>query len=174
MTDTQYLAVAGLVNALWPNASWARATMEAGTYILADLEFDATVAAVRQMAAEGREFAPNPGQVRAATVEFTGAATSEGVPSQDRALAEVYEQIRRVGSYGTPEWSHPAIADAVKALGGWMAACMDENPEAYRAHFLRVYASVAQRRVRQAVMPPSVAEALSGFVRRIEPLGLPE
>ena len=84
--------------------------------------------------------------------------------SADQAWAEVQRQIRSVGVYGTPQWSHPAIAAAVTALG-WEAVCRSTNPEADRAHFLRFF-DTAVRRQRLAQwheVPARIQEALRGF-----------
>jgi hypothetical protein len=62
----------------------------------------------------------------------------------DQAWAEVQHQIRTVGYYGQPTWSHPAIAQTVHTLG-WDTLCTSTNPEADRAHFLRFYASAVHR-----------------------------
>jgi len=62
----------------------------------------------------------------------------------DEAWAEVQRQIRTVGYYGQPTWSHPAIAQTVHTLG-WDRLCSSTNPEMDRAHFLRFYASAVHR-----------------------------
>jgi len=82
----------------------------------------------------------------------------------DAAWAEVQRQIRTVGYYGQPTWSHPAIAAAVDALG-WDTLCRSTNPEADRAHFLRFYALAQKReqaRQQWAALPERVRRAITG------------
>lgn len=157
MTKTEYAEVAAELAALWPGSKWEVATMRAGEALLLDLDARSALAAVRTLAAQGERFAPNPGQVRKAAIEF-----GSPVPSADEALSEVYRTISRVGHLGKPQWSHPAIGDAVAALGGWRALCASEEPMADRAHFLRIYGTVERRHTTAALLPPSVAALLAG------------
>lgn len=70
--------------------------------------------------------------------DLVGALTRSDQLDADQAWAEVLRQVRRVGYYGVPVWSHPAVADAVAALG-WQTICTSDNQEADRAHFMRFY-----------------------------------
>jgi hypothetical protein len=89
----------------------------------------------------------------------------------DAAWAEVQRQIRAVGYYGQPTWSHPAIAAAVEALG-WDTLCRSTNPEADRAHSVRFYAMAQKReqaRRQWAALPERVRQALVGAGIGTEP-----
>lgn len=80
----------------------------------------------------------------------------------DEAWAEVRRQIRAVGYYGCPVWSHPAVAEAVAAIG-WDTLCLSTNPEVDRAHFLRFYAAARQRTQAQqqfTALPATLRQAL--------------
>lgn len=80
----------------------------------------------------------------------------------DAAWAEVQRQIRAVGYYGQPTWSHPAIAAAVDALG-WDRLCTSTQPQTDRAHFLRFYATAQKREQvhhQWATLPARVRQAL--------------
>lgn len=70
--------------------------------------------------------------------DLVGVLTRSDQLDADQAWAEVLQQVRRVGYYGVPVWSHPAVADAVAALG-WQTLCTSDNQEADRAHFMRFY-----------------------------------
>jgi len=67
-----------------------------------------------------------------------------GPPDVDRVLAEVQRAVHKVGAYRVPHWSHPAIADAVEAIG-WSSICASEEPEILRAQFRRAYEGASQR-----------------------------
>lgn len=131
--------------------------------LLDDISFDHARAAVAELDAHGREFAPTPGMIRAQALARAGL----GAPDFDQALAEAMLTARTVGRTGTPEWSHPAIGNAVAALGGWSAFCNSENPEALRAHFRQAYETAAARADHEAVTPPVVHELVAGLAERL-------
>jgi len=157
MTKTELGEVAAEIGLLWPGSKWEVGTIRASEHLLLDLAAAVVLAAIRTLSAEGERFAPNPGQVRCQAV-----ALSSPTPSADEAMAEVWRVIAQVGHVGVPKWSHPAIGDAVAAMGGYRALCMsEESTMADRAHFLRLYGSVERRHTTAALMPPSVAALLS-------------
>lgn len=160
MKKDEYARISAELNLLWPSSKWEVGTIRAGENLLLDLDPEPVMAAVRALAAEGERFAPNPGQLRRRAIELVGPR----IPSPDQALAEVYQQISAIGSYGTPTWSHPAIGAGVDALGGWRYLCASEEPMADRAHFLKVYGNIETRYTAESLMPPSVAELLSNQV----------
>ncbi len=158
MTETEYAEVCMEIATLWPASKWEVGTMRAGEALILDLDQHTAIAAVRVLAAEGERFSPNPGQVRRRAVEL-----ADPVPSVDEALAEVEIWKGRINSGRTPEWSHPAIGDAVAALGGIRYLGMSDNPTADRAHFIKVYGTCERRHATTALMPPSVAALLVGL-----------
>lgn len=131
--------------------------------LLADIPFDHGRAAVAELDAHGREFAPTPGMIRAQALARQGL----GAPDFDQALAEAMLAARTVGRDGIPNWSHPAIGHAIAALGGWSAFCNSENPDALRAHFRQAYETAAARADHEAVTPPVVHELVSGLADRL-------
>jgi hypothetical protein len=131
--------------------------------LLSDIDFDHGRAAVADLDAHGREFAPTPGMIRAQALTRQGL----GAPDFDLALSEAMLAARTVGRNGTPEWSHPAIGDAIAALGGWSAFCNSENPDAIRAHFRQAYETAATRADHEAVSPPVVKQLVAGLADRL-------
>lgn len=156
MKDAEWGTVVGLITRIWPHLPFVDGMWPTWRRLLDDLDAALVIAAVDDLATDGREFAPPPGMVRRRAIEMRTSVSGDGAPDGDQALTEVLAAIRAVGIYGTPEWSHPAVGTAVRALGGWQAACMDDNPEAWRAHFLKVYGMGAERTRRQATMTPDV------------------
>lgn len=154
MDTDQYASAMMLVRRYWQNFKPVPGTFDSWLRQLGDLDYEALVAALDALAVSNPDFPPGPGAIRRRALELTGAR----VPAADEALAEVYATIARIGSYGTPEWSHPAIEAAVNALGGWRYLCLSEDPMADRAHFLKVYGTAEARHTAEALMPPSVAE----------------
>lgn len=122
--------------------------------LLGDLPYNVAEMALVKVLATAR-FWPTVAEIREAAASLMAPQLLTG----GEAWAEVCEQMRRVGSYGVPEWSHPVIGRAVDAMGGWRHLCMSEEPMADRAHFLRIYDTLAARERETAVLPPAVLSA---------------
>jgi len=144
---------------LWPNARIDATPVLLRTWaaVLADIDITEAEAAVVILARSGAAFAPAPGAIVAAVLDMRDRASGDAAPGVDVAWAEVTEAIRSRGwSAGPPEsWSHPAIADAVRAVT-WRELCLSSPAGVVRAHFLRMYEtaaarSLAERREHQAL-----------------------
>lgn len=164
MTRTELDQCYDAMVALWPHFKPLPATFALGDRLLGPMDARAVAAAIEQFAFEGREFAPPLGLVARRAHELATQVHGRSVPDAHQALGEVTEWIRKVGIYGTPEWSHPAIGGTVEALGGWEATCLDDNPEAYRAHFLRLYEVMRARVERESLIAPSLRELMDSVV----------
>jgi hypothetical protein len=163
VTLEEHAKVWALIAALWPHHRPTTGTMLVAEEFLVPLDFATTCAVVKMLAVAEPEFAPGPGKLRKAVVEAEQGATLPG----ELALAEVMAQVSRTGRYGAPSWSSPALAAAVQAMGGWVAVCDSDNPEAFRAHFLRLYEPMAKRQTDEAALPASV-RALALGIKRLE------
>lgn len=64
--------------------------------------------------------------------------------SPEEAWRAVLAEVRRVGSWGTPQFRDPLVAQAVKAVG-WLAICQSELIGVERAHFSKAYAACQTR-----------------------------
>ncbi len=60
------------------------------------------------------------------------------------AWADVLAQVKAVGYMGTPTFSDPAVAQAVKTFG-WREICESTETMADRAHFAKAYDSITTR-----------------------------
>lgn len=155
-----------MIVAAWPHFKPLPETFKLGERLLAPMDGRAVAAAIEQFSLEGREFAPPLGLVARRAHELCAEANGTKVPDAHQAMTEVYDRISRVGFYGTPMWSHPAIGATIEALGGWEATCTDDNPEAYRAHFIRLYETMKGRVEREALEAPSLRELRASFANR--------
>ena len=172
-----------LTKAHWPNftvMSGDKQALQAGACldVLGDIGLSDVRKALAELDADGLEFPPTPGQIRTAVLASRGLTA----PDFDQALTEVLDSIRRYGT--TPHWmyqdghqrpvrpdpSHPAIAEAVKAMGGWQTIGQSEMSEAWRAQFRGAYEAAAKRADREAKAPPIVRELAE---RAAEALALP-
>ena len=152
----------------WPHSRVLPTTLDLAEQLIAPLPFDAVMGALAQFSLEGREFAPPLGLLARRSVELIAETNGYHLPDAEEALREVYAAIAHFGIYRTPEWSHEAIASVIQALGGWEAVCNDDNPEAFRAHFMRLYGTARARTERDAVLAPVMAQLAGGLNLRAD------
>lgn len=186
MNRGEVALLTAVVKAYWPHWQAGESREEAEVTVnvwlrqLGDIDPDIAAAAVDVLHAEAREFAPTPGIVRERAITLRAQALGEAVPDVDQAWHEVQTAVRDRGWYQGPpdEWSHPAVAFVVSSLG-WDELCHSDNPEALRAHFIRLYQVGHARSRAEALIPPTVRAVLdairppeiepaSGFEHRVE------
>lgn len=63
LVRADFLRIAALVGELWPGQAWPPGTINAAYEMFLPLQFRSIEAAVREIAKEGRSFAPPPGVV---------------------------------------------------------------------------------------------------------------
>lgn len=150
---------------LWPRTFVMPKTEETLliTYqVWADVLSDLDPQTVRAAMADWEdEWPPTPRQLRNETLDLVRRQQHvPDTPDADEAFAEVIGAVRIHGYMDNPVWSHPAIGDTVRALGGWReGVCMSTNPEALRAHFFKMYEVAAARSDRRERAPiPLLAE----------------
>jgi hypothetical protein len=148
--DQVFLAMVGI----WPNWHPNGATPKVAEQLLGDLDYDQVEAALAVLAVDQPEFHPGLGALRAKVFELF----QTQVLDPEHAWLEVAEARRAVGWVKTPQWSSPLVARAVSAMGGWRPLCASTNPEADRAHFLRIHAARAGA-ARLADRAPAFARA---------------
>ena len=119
--------------------------------VLADVNGALLEAATMQWLSTAHPFHPSPGELRDLALRLVEC----GEPSADEAWIEVLSAIKRVGSYGLPQWSNERIAQAVKAFG-WFELCMTETDQLgiVRAQFMKIYEAQAKREHDDRLMLP--------------------
>ncbi len=152
----------GKLAAVYPHAKIDGAMADAYASFLADAPIDAVLRAVERHVTTSRFF-PMIADIRALIAE----EQTGDVPQPEEAWLEVKEAIRKVGSYGVPQFSHPTISSAVAAVG-WETLCAMQIEEAgiYQAQFVKMHAVFRKRLIGQHVALPSasVPLALSGLM----------
>lgn len=124
--------------------------------LLRDVPFDLLdAAAMHYVASSGSAFPPSIAELREAAYKLV----SMDKLSAEEAWGEVQKAIRRFGSYRMPKFNSSIIGCAVEIIG-WRALCASENEVADRAHFFRVYESLARRERNVAMMLPEVRETV--------------
>ena len=99
---------------------------------LEDLQFSDVQKALDVLIMESKWF-PSVAQIR----EAVGQVNGQYGPQLGTAWAEVMQLASSVGSYGKPEFSHSAIAEAVAKIG-WRNVCMGDVTS-MRIQFSQVY-----------------------------------
>jgi hypothetical protein len=96
------------------------------------------------------------------------------VPMAGEAYEQVTTAMVRVGYYQPcPTFSHPAIGDAVRAIGGWRYLCSSENVVSDRARFFEVYERFRQRAQREESMPDLAKQIAAKYSERQISAGAP-
>lgn len=159
MNEQQAIQVVNILKAAFPHVDFPSDSAKLYRECILDLPFAATRAGVLNLITEpDRRFMPAIGEIRAAVLEAV-----DPLPTPEEAWGEVMNEIHNTGSYGRPQFSHPAIEKAVRAVD-WKNICLSETPGVERAHFLRVYASFRERHQRNQLMLPE-AKSLQRQIR---------
>ena len=153
MNRPEALALLEVLQAAYPRQEVTPTLANLYCSMLADIDAEAAVKAVLV------HIATNPYLPAISEIRSLVAESAAGVPDADQAWAEVLSEVRRVGSYGVPKFSHPAIAACVEGVG-WRCICLSENIATERAHFLRMYGDVKKRVVREAKTEERLANRL--------------
>jgi hypothetical protein len=153
-TDQEILKALTVLASAYPRFDLPEQTIRIYQRLLADLDFDLLKAATLQCATT-HTFFPAVAEIRAAAVDLK--AMADGIPSDIEAWGQVLEQMRKVGSYGTPDFSHPLVDQVVRQMG-WINLCMSENQIADRARFLEAYSQTNKVTRRRSQMLPEVLD----------------
>ena len=89
---------------------------------------------------------PNPGELREAALDLVETASKDQLPGWEQAWKELTDGVKRIGSYGKPEWSHEVVSEAVDTLG-YKEFCMSLTADigTWRAQFRQIYENLAAR-----------------------------
>ena len=150
MTPSETTRIMAMLQNAYPREEVSPDRLRLYCELLADLEHDQAVAAVRRVLAKSKWW-PSIAEIRE---EYAGAAV-DLVPAEV-AWGEVLEQVRRCGRYKQPAWSSPQLEQAVAAIG-WEAICTSQvGDSAIRAQFREAYRAMADR-ARMDVQTPAIA-----------------
>ena len=136
MTRSEWLKIAAVLQARWPNVPIRDDSLEIWFKDLEDLDAGQVSAAVEALYREGREFAPNGGQIRKRLIELR---TDAGDWSQAYELAMEAATSHGGAEYGGLSWlreQDPVAADVAEAYG-WRDFCLSDSTAdgTRRAHF---------------------------------------
>jgi hypothetical protein len=150
MTPKEAIEVMAILTAAYPNFTINAETIEIYSRFLMDMPFGLGEAIALKLISENKWF-PSISEIREAVIKIM----PNEIPSTEEAWLEVMDNIRSVGSYGSPTFSNPLIGKAVNAIG-WRELCLSDNPIADRAHFFKIYESYRNREVEDNLMLPEI------------------
>ncbi len=143
----------------WPRYELPKQAFDVYFRILQDLPSEALETASHHLMASSTFF-PSISEWRKAAVDLM----TPTVPTEFEAWQEVMDQLRIIGSYGIPKFSHPLIGRTVETIG-WKQLCASEKLEYDRAHFFKAYAALRERAVEETRMLPEVRSATGNQVQ---------
>lgn len=138
--------------AAYPKEPASKETVEVYIRCLADIPGQVLEAAVLAHVS-GNKWFPTIAELRDAALQLL---PGNKAPTPTDAWAEVRQGIWRHDWNDPPtDWSHPAIAKTVEAIG-WDNLCTSETPGVERGHFLKLYDVYCKRLREDAAMLPEV------------------
>lgn len=125
----------------YANAKIDEGTVAVYTRLLRDIPPADLQAVVDQCIAESK-FLPTVAEIRE---RYHALTRTMGTLTASDAWGQVKAEIRRIGSWGVPEFDDPVIAKVVRNMG-WLELCTSESPEGVdRAQFERAYNEIVNR-----------------------------
>lgn len=139
--------------AAYPSATPSEATFAVYLEALADIPLHELGVVVLQCVREGNGFPPSAGQV----FERWRTLTAPSQLGVSDAWGMVQAEIRRVGSWGKPEFADPLVTRVVATMG-WLELCQSETGMADRAHFMKLYGDLLVRDEQAARLSPEARQ----------------
>ena len=150
--------------AAFPNTQISEGTVAVYMRLLADIPPESLQVAVDQAIATCR-FLPTVAELR----DTLHGLSAIGQLSWGEAWENVQSEMRRIGSYGVPQFSSELTASVVRSMG-WKTLCASENPATDRAQFRDMYNALATRREGEQKLLPQAREWASENSRML-PVG---
>lgn len=116
--------------------------------LLSDLTPDQFERGVKTLILRHKEIYPNTNLI-AVIREY--AVTDPALNSPEEAWGEVVREKSKAFIYSDRKITDPIAEETVKVMG-WRNLCLSENEEADRAHFFKIYKSIADRQKHSAIM----------------------
>jgi hypothetical protein len=136
----------------YPNTQVSEQTVITYVRLLKDIPEDELQAIVDQAIATSK-FLPTIAEIRDMRHGLQNFEQLTYVEAWDTVVKE----IRRIGSYGAPQFQDPITARVVKSMG-WRELCMSENPGIDRAQFRDMYNALLNRQERDQKLLPQARD----------------
>ena len=143
MTKSEIVSLVALASAAYPSAQDKDPDpiVKAWMLMLSDISYPIAKAAVVRVCRSSRFF-PSIAEIVDAAREID--PRCEHLPTAAEAWEEVTLLMRKAGPTFVPTYSCDTVKRAARAIG-WHNLCLGENPEATRAHFLRLYEAMREK-----------------------------
>ena len=141
--------------AAFPNTQISEGTVAVYMRLLADIPPESLQVAVDQAIATCR-FLPTVAELR----DTLHGLSAIGQLSWGEAWEDVQKEMRRIGSYGVPQFSSELTGAVVRSMG-WKTLCASENQQTDRAQFRDMYNALAARRDGEQKLLPQAREYAS-------------
>ena len=164
MTRSEVVALVTLATAAYPAAQGKdpEPVVKAWLLLLPEIPFPVAKAAVCRLC-RSSVFFPSVADIVKVAAEL-GPCTDR-LPTTAEAWEEVAGLIRSVGPYKAPAYSCDTVQRAARSIG-WRQLCTGENPETDRAHFLKIYESLRERKL--SARENEVALKIAGMSKMIQ------
>lgn len=146
MDKRETAQVLAMLASAYPHIKITKETAEMYHDVLHDLEMGQCVFASRSIV-RCSQFFPSASEIRRTVLMELNLLS----PLPIEAWGEVVGVASSQGLTKYHEWSHATIDEAVKAIG-WREICVAENQGVLRAHFLKLYDSLAQKNDRKILV----------------------
>ena len=123
------------------------ATLELYVASLEDIPDEAVMEACRKIVLSSR-FLPRIAEIREQAVRIADPHLLP--PTEAQAWSEVQRAIETGGRHGQVVWSHPAISEAIKGMGGFRQVC-DSTADTNRFRWAKVYRDIHQTKTREVL-----------------------
>lgn len=150
------------LKAAWPRQPIDKETIEVYAQALAPFPFEPIAHAITTLIRTATFFPT------VAEILRTAAAAMLQAPPPAEAWGAVIGQVRSVGLYGTPEFPHELVREAVREIGGYRRLCESRDTTSDRARFHEAYRELITEHVRE------FATNDLALPNRTEPKGLTE
>lgn len=160
MKEIEAASLMAILAAAFPSAKISKETVSVYVAHLSDVPYEESRIAVDNLVRTS-DFFPSVALLRREILAMMGLLA----PPRESAWLEVETGMRTRGRGVKIDWSHPAISEAVRAMG-WNNMCLSENLDVVRGQFFKVYDSLRDRSDRQA-QTSSVSAIEAGDTRLI-------
>ena len=162
MTKKETAKILGVIAETYPNFTVTELKVEIWQSMFEDATYQTVVLALKKHMIESK-FAPAIAEIRAQISEIT----APPIPDAAEAWSSVVRLMGKYGYYRAAEAAKEMdelTKKVVDSLGGFRQLCCSEDDTVDRAHFLKMYGTMAERRRQDALIPAAMREAI-GQVR---------
>lgn len=167
MIDTKTITAAIYTLAVAYNKTIDKNLIKIYCEMLNDLPLKGFNRACKDCIATGKFF-PTIAEIRERANQYNDKL--QGIPTSEEAWEEVQDQIRKVGSYGKPTFSHKLVRRALDTVGGWEHVCVEASIDIIRSQYIKIYDGMLKTRKENEMLLPEVkADIQEERIRQLNP-----